>query len=428
MTVSRQGLIAEYLFEGNAQDSSGEGRHGQVVGATPTSDRFGRSNSAYAFDGKNDYVIVVDPPAMRAEALTISAWVRYDEGGFRGWNNAIIAQDSGDDFWRSYAEHGRILQLATRDRQILWHRMGQGGDVGANQPIVTGAWYHVAAVVDGKAHHLYLNGLLHNTRESWFASSATEPLYIGRKAPPAQRMFFRGCIDDVRIYNRALSVEEIQALHDEGGWVDTAPAEYHPRPEPLVWQGADWCSLDIGTLVPGSTAVEGESLVVHAAGTGIAGRADHFRYVYQPCAGDFTATVTLREMPVTTDWNRWARAGIMLRQSLEPDAAHVLVCGVRSEGGCAVWRQQRAETGGGAADVRGFDWRHGQETLALKLVRRGDTVAAFAAKAGGEWTPVGDPVTVAFGGREAYIGLAVTPNTFGTLDSARFEDWRWSAG
>ncbi|MBF0232848.1 MAG: hypothetical protein HQK65_07400 [Desulfamplus sp.] len=56
--VPRDGLVAEYLFGGNANDSSGNGNHGAVNGATLTTDRFGNSNSAYNFDGVNDYCIV----------------------------------------------------------------------------------------------------------------------------------------------------------------------------------------------------------------------------------------------------------------------------------------------------------------------------------------------------------------------------------
>ena len=56
--ITRDKLVAEYLFNGNADDTSGNGFHGIVKGATPGPDRFGRSNSAYTLDGKDDYIIV----------------------------------------------------------------------------------------------------------------------------------------------------------------------------------------------------------------------------------------------------------------------------------------------------------------------------------------------------------------------------------
>jgi len=65
----RRGLIAEYLFAGNAQDSSGEQRHGIVKGAVLCEDRFGRSESAYYFDGKDDYIIVESPPDIQQDVV-----------------------------------------------------------------------------------------------------------------------------------------------------------------------------------------------------------------------------------------------------------------------------------------------------------------------------------------------------------------------
>lgn len=418
MTPSRDGLIAEYLFSGNAEDSSGHGRHGQVVGATPAPDRFGNPNAAYAFDGKNDYVIVVEPPAMTAEALTISVWDRFDEGVFRGWSRAVIAQDNGDDFWRSYREHRRILQLCARDRQITWHRMGWGGDdAKARRLLVPGAWCHVAATVAGNTHRLYINGDLEDTKESWFASSPTEPLYIGRKAPPDKRMFFSGTIDDVRIYDRALTAEEIRALHDEGGWVSTAPREYQPEPEPLAWQDGAWTSLDIDTLVPGATAVDGEQIALTAGGQDIWGTSDGFRYVYREVRGDFSATAALLGVPDTDDW---AKAGIMVRRSLQSDAANAMVFGVTRFGPRAQWR---AETGGTTEAVGAGQWQDFQP-VHLQMVRKGQTVSFFTSGDGTSWSALGDPVRIDLGDGAVYVGLAACSHTFGGLGEARLTGWR----
>ena len=73
------GLVAHYLFSGNAKDASGNGHDGTVYGATPTSDRFGNSNGAYSFDGRDDYVRVPDHPQLEGmSAVTLSLWVRMD--------------------------------------------------------------------------------------------------------------------------------------------------------------------------------------------------------------------------------------------------------------------------------------------------------------------------------------------------------------
>jgi len=68
--ITRDGLVAEYLFNGNADDTSGNGFHGVVQGATPAADRLGNPNSACAFDGMDDWIVVSPPPRLTSVALT----------------------------------------------------------------------------------------------------------------------------------------------------------------------------------------------------------------------------------------------------------------------------------------------------------------------------------------------------------------------
>lgn len=425
MGIPRDGLVAEYLFNGEARDSSGHGSHGNVIGATLTADRFGNPDSAYAFDGKNDYVIVTPPPKLSSEALTLSVWVRYNESAFKGWNSAIVSQDNGDEFWRSYAQHRRILQLSASERQITWHRMGWGNDdAKARRPFQIGAWNHVAAVVDGKTHHLYVDGVLNDTKESWFASNPAEPLYIGRKAPPDKRMFFNGCIDDVRLYNRALTAAEVETLFRENGWSSSPAEEYTPKPEPVSWQGDKWTSLDIDTLVQGYSVPQDDQLTLKAGGIDIWGRRDGFRFVYQKVKGDFAATVILTDLQNTSDWNAWAKAGMMVRQSLQNDAPHVYVLGTANVEISSLSKQWRAEAGGETRETRGSGWKNHGEPVHLKLVRKGDTVHAFSSTDGETWTAIGEPTAVGLGGGDVYLGLAATPRSFGNLGEAKFTGWQ----
>ncbi len=118
--IRRDGLIAEYLFHGSAADTSGAGRHGVVHGASLTADRFGRTASVYRFDGIDDEIVVSPPPAMTAEAITVSVWAKFEpRNRRRRWSDCIIAQDDGNDDDQSR----RVFQLSTLDRHIVWHRM-----------------------------------------------------------------------------------------------------------------------------------------------------------------------------------------------------------------------------------------------------------------------------------------------------------------
>ena len=119
--ITRDGLVAEYLFNGNANDTSGNGFHGVVQGATPAADRFGNPNSAYAFDGKNDWIVVSPPPRLTNVELTVSVWARHSATKFeRWWHDCIICQDDGDD-----NDHSRrIFQLSTSGD---WDRLASDG-------------------------------------------------------------------------------------------------------------------------------------------------------------------------------------------------------------------------------------------------------------------------------------------------------------
>jgi len=207
--ITRDGLVAEYLFNGNAHDTSGNGFHGVVQGATPAADRFGNPNSAYAFDGKDDWIVVAPPPRLTNVELTVSVWVRYNATKFEGWwHDCIICQDDGDDNDRSR----RIFQLSTSGDWVCWHRMGEVPDLCSIEPVVPGVWYHLAAVFENGVHKLYVNGVLNASRRHRLGAHAEEPLHIGRKGTPETDFYFNGAIDDIRMYDRALGEAEIQSL------------------------------------------------------------------------------------------------------------------------------------------------------------------------------------------------------------------------
>ena len=74
------GLVAYYPFDGNADDASANGLHGVVHGATPAANRFGSPDSAYWFDGINDYISVEDSDLLDVNEFTASVWFLADEG------------------------------------------------------------------------------------------------------------------------------------------------------------------------------------------------------------------------------------------------------------------------------------------------------------------------------------------------------------
>lgn len=210
--ADRSNLVLELLFDGDARDTSGGGHHGEVFGAVPTDDRFGRPNAAYAFDGKNDYILVAPPPALMEDAFTLSVWARYDDETFsRYWSNAVITQDDGGG-------KRRVFQLSQLGPLPTWHIMGRGRDPLITRPVGTSVWRHLAVTHDGNVHRLYMDGVLHDQVEAPFPPHPQEPVNVGRKGSGEPDFYFKGAIDDVRIYTETLSPEAILVLARENGW------------------------------------------------------------------------------------------------------------------------------------------------------------------------------------------------------------------
>lgn len=205
----RSGLVAEYLFQGDARDSSGNDRHGKVAGASLCEDRFGNKDSAYYFDGIDDYIILDPAPQINQDAFTLSIWCIYDvDVKLEGWHSAIVSQDG--HFLR------RVFQISTLDSNITFHRFLLEPDI--ETPFDKGYWYHIAIIYENNRFKLFRNGVLVREQEGKLVIDSEEPIYIGRKSTDEPSFFFHGKIDDFRIYNRALTSEEIKDLFLENDW------------------------------------------------------------------------------------------------------------------------------------------------------------------------------------------------------------------
>jgi concanavalin A-like lectin/glucanase superfamily protein len=225
----RQGLVAEYCFAGSAADSSGRGRHGVVHGAELVVDRFGRPGHAYGFDGIDDYIEVAPPPTLSPEALSVSVWAKYAPRDFDGYTNCLVAQDDGNDEDQSR----RVFQLSTEGGRIIWHRMIGARDPMCRRRVQPGVWCHVVAVHDRGMNRLYVDGTLCDSVAHRLWAHDSQPLHIGRKGTPEPYFFFKGHLDDIRLYDRALSESEIQQLLREGDWEPAARSAAFPAGDPI---------------------------------------------------------------------------------------------------------------------------------------------------------------------------------------------------
>jgi hypothetical protein len=202
-------LVAWWKFdEGSGDtvaDSSGFGHSGKLIGDPNWID--GIIGRALAFDGDGDCVDMGKDPAFDIKnQITVSAWIKVNTFD-KDWQT-IIAK--GDRSWRLQRNwNNNTLEFACSGLVVPG---SDWGPVYGNTDVNDGHWHHVAGVYDQQKICLYVDGSLDaSATASGTIRVNEEPVYIGENSQMPNR-FWNGMIDDVRIYNYALSAEEISAV------------------------------------------------------------------------------------------------------------------------------------------------------------------------------------------------------------------------
>jgi len=219
-TTLTNGLVAYYPFSGNANDLSGNGNNGTVNGATLTTDRFGNANSAYSFNGVSNYILVNNSASINSPTISISGW----------FNTKTLPTDSNagckslvSKWWQipgtCGSNHDTYLVTLTylgNDPTICAATQFYSGvTFFPNLSISTGTWYQFVFIHNAtQGGQLYINGnLVVSNQTSGSICYSTNPLYIGVDNDGGTLWrYFNGSIDDIRIYNRALTTAEITYL------------------------------------------------------------------------------------------------------------------------------------------------------------------------------------------------------------------------
>jgi uncharacterized protein (TIGR02145 family) len=208
------GLVAWYPFNGNANDESGNGNDGVVNGAALCSDQWANESRAYDFSGADCYIEIANSP-IESQG-TLIAWVlpRSAAAEYNNWDysaslidqNFGAQNNSGVGLYYHNTIHG------------LYAEVGWSGNtnnfINANpiKPLALSNWQHVVFSFTQSSCSLYLNGeLIANRTDMNAASMSTSNLYFGR-APWGGNQF-NGVLDDIAIYNRALSAAEVTELY-----------------------------------------------------------------------------------------------------------------------------------------------------------------------------------------------------------------------
>ncbi|MBK8700511.1 MAG: DUF1573 domain-containing protein [Saprospiraceae bacterium] len=210
--VNSQDLVAFYSFDGNANDMSGWGNNGTVNGATLATDRDGNANSAYGFDG-NDWVELTPSLFGSQNKLTLSVWAKINPYSGSNWPAMIGSKTSNSSLNTSLGIWQNTGKLHIEVNTSSGNFATQG-----DLSIPFNQWALYNLVYDGSSLSEYINGIKGKTISATGELTSLSNIRIG---DDGNNIFFNGQLDDVKVYRRALTDAEIQALYNSSSFLFT---------------------------------------------------------------------------------------------------------------------------------------------------------------------------------------------------------------
>jgi len=204
------GLIAYYPFDGNADDFSGNGNHGINHGATGAEDRCGNADSSMYFNGGDNWIEVPNSTSLQSpeQALSVSSWIKAESAAIY-----FICKVDGPSYNAYQFRTG--INLLSKQYFLGLNGVDYCWEDSILVDLAFNEWFLFTITYDRNDVKFYFNGELSNIHPlTEPINPNSERLEIGRDAHgPIEWM--TGCLDDLRIYNRALSAAEIALLYNQ---------------------------------------------------------------------------------------------------------------------------------------------------------------------------------------------------------------------
>jgi hypothetical protein len=216
------GLVGWWTGDGSAADFLGFDPGSLHGSATATA--AGVVGQAFSFDGTNAFVQIPDSAPLRPANLTIETWVMFTAldtpslGGSPAGDQYVIFKQNtqsgnfeGFDLGKTRVPGGDVFKL------LISSALGESAEIHSATHISTNVWYHVAGVRGANFTQIYVNGVLENQTNIDFPQDyGTLPLYFGTSGQSYWDHKLAGMLDEVSLYNRALSSAEIASIYAAG--------------------------------------------------------------------------------------------------------------------------------------------------------------------------------------------------------------------
>ncbi|KAA3631860.1 MAG: hypothetical protein DWQ02_15755, partial [Bacteroidetes bacterium] len=199
-------LVAYYPFSGNANDVTPYNNNAEVSGAQLVDDRFDQANKAYNFNGVSDGVTAANSAQLNSDNTSISFWINVTEFPATG-EVYILSHGGWQERWKiSLPSHGKPV--------FTTHPGFCCSDMDSGTPLVEGTWTHVVMTHDGTKDIIYFDGAMVAEKDVEGALDVTtNPFGIGYN-PIDNANFFNGSLDEVQIYNVALTAQQVEDLYN----------------------------------------------------------------------------------------------------------------------------------------------------------------------------------------------------------------------
>lgn len=465
------GLVGYWsLDEGSgvtAADTSGNGNNGTLGSISPNTPTWTSpgiiGSYAISFDGDADRVSIGDP---------ISGVLDFGTGSF-SYGLWVNVPSSAGSFDMPFFKGGSSASVAGYDFELgtgSWMAVLSDGSIAISSTFGTesdflGRWVHLMAVVDRRFGYpaelrVYADGVLTDTKSltGLGSLSSSNSATIGSNSSGG--FPFKGKVDEVRIYNKALIDSEVRDIATRTFYGRLTSSVFDTGSESgiqlnsILWQGSPatgstvkfqiassscqngrnnppacdaqtWVSQDIGTVgITGIASESGGTFTINGSGDSIFGTADAFRYLYWQASGDLEITAHVASMTAS---NPSAKTGVMVRDSLTAPSRHAMIAIKPNSDPEFLWR---ASDGGSTSCTLGSGSAPCSASSPpltatapywVKIRKDGSLITAYTSPDGSSWMQFGDTQFISFS-NQFFVGLAVTSADNTALNNSTFDN------